>query len=332
MNTAGILGHDRQVALLERMAARNRVPQTVLFAGTDGIGKRLLARRFLSSLFCAAGERPCLVCPACSMIEKGAHPDFIELGPNERGIIPIGDEEKREEGSVRRLIERLSRRSVSGLTAVIVDGVDRIMEEGQNALLKTIEEPPPSVHIILIASNSSRILPTILSRCLVMKFHPPREDAVLAFLAERGVDPATSRLIAPFAGGSFALGARLADDSRRGEVTALAGEMVRYLEHGDAFDPPIEKAVKAAGADTVLDALVNFFRWNLVLLESGGVPPVEFGHLVLHDTGSLYGLVKILLALKKGQSHNLNLRIGLKGMLYSLHPGGDSIPDPGTSA
>ncbi|MCU0844374.1 MAG: DNA polymerase III subunit [Spirochaetes bacterium] len=331
MNTTGILGHDRQIELLVRMAARDRLPQTMLFAGTDGIGKRLVARRFLASLFCTAPESPCLSCPACSLIERGTHPDFIELGPNERGIIPIGDEDKREEGTVRRLIERLSRRSVSGFTAVIVDGVDRIPEEGQNALLKTIEEPPLSARIILIASNSSRILPTILSRCLVMKFHPPQEEAIRAFLAERGVDAATAMLIAPFAGGSFALAAALVDDARRGEVTALCREMARYLREGDSFDPPVEKAARAADAETVLDALVNFFRWNLVALESGIAPPVEFDGLALSDSESLFGLVKILLALKKGQSHNLNLRIGLKGMLYSLYPGGDHAPGPGIS-
>ncbi|HSV98029.1 MAG TPA: AAA family ATPase [Spirochaetota bacterium] len=331
MNATGILGHQRQIELLERMMERNRLPQTMLFAGTDGIGKRLLARRLLASLFCTAIHKPCLACPACSAIERGTHPDFIGLGPNERGIIPIGDEEKREEGTVRRLIERLSRRSVSGLTAVLVDSVDRILEEGQNALLKTIEEPPPSARIILTASNSSRILPTILSRCLVMKFHAPHEEAVCAFLAERGVDAAASRLIAPFTGGSFALAVTLADDSRRGEVTALCGEVARYIRDGDAFDPQIEKAVKAAGADMVLDALVNFFRWNLVLLESGAAPPAEFDGLALSDAGRLFGLVKILLALKKGQSHNLNLRIGLKGMLYSLYPGDDHASGPGIS-
>ncbi len=332
MNVTGIFGHRRQIELLERMARRKRVPQTMLFAGTDGIGKRLVARRFLSSLFCAADEGPCLACPVCSMIEGGTHPDFIQLSPNERGIIPIGDEEKREEGSVRRLIERLSRRSVSGLTAVIVDGVDHIFEEGQNALLKTIEEPPQTARIILLASNGSRVLPTILSRCLLLKFHPPLDPEVLEFLLERGVDAATAGLVAPFAGGSFALAAALADNSRRGEVIALCREVARYLSDGDVFDPPAEKVLKAAGADTTLDALVNFFRWNLVLIETGGHPPAAFDGLALEDAGKLFGLVKILLALKKGQSHNLNLRMGLKGMLYSLHPGGEYAAGPGTSA
>lgn len=331
MNTSGILGHERQIALLAGMAARNRVPQTMLFAGMEGIGKRLVARRFLASLLCSRPDGPCLACRSCSMIENGTHPDFIELSPNERGVIPIGDESRREEGTVRRLIERLSRRSVSGVTAVVVDGVDRITEEGQNALLKTIEEPPSSARIVLLASNSSRIPLTILSRCLALKFHAPGEDGVRAFLAGRGVDPATASLAAPFSGGSFSMALSFADEGRRDGVLALCRETARYLRAGDVFDPPLEKPGKANGTEALLDALVNFYRWNLVLLETGGTLPAEFADIALGERDTLFGLVKILLALKKGLSHNLNFRIGLKGMLYSLYPGGESAPRTGIS-
>ena len=321
MNTTGILGHERQIALLDGLVERGRVPQTMLFAGMEGIGKRLIARRFLASLLCSGLERPCFACPSCTTIEAGTHPDFIELSPNERGIIPIGDETKREEGTVRRLIERLSRRSVSGLTAVVVDGVDRIFEEGQNALLKTIEEPPASARIILLASNSSRILPTILSRCLVLKFHAPDDKEVTAFLADRGVSPETSALAVPFSGGSFSMALSLTDERRRMEVLALCRETARYLRDGDTFNPPLEKASKSAGSEALLDALINFYRWNLLLLETGGAVPAEFSDIAVVRKDMLFGLVKILLALKKGLSHNLNLKIGLKGMLYSLQPG-----------
>jgi len=330
MNTSGILGHERQIALLAGMADRNRVPQTMLFAGMEGIGKRLVARRFLASLLCSKPDGPCLACRSCSTIENGTHPEFIELAPNERGIIPIGDDSRPEEGTVRRLIERLSRRSVSGITAVVVDGVDRITEEGQNALLKTIEEPPSSARIVLLASNSSRILPTILSRCLVLKFHAPGEDRVRAFLAGQGVDPATASLAAPFSGGSFSLALLYADEERREGVLSLCRETARYLREGDVYDPPLDKTGKAIGADILLDALINFYRWNLVLIETGGTVPAEFADIALGDRDTLFGLVKILLALKKGLSHNLNFRIGLKGMLYSLHPGGEYTPRTGT--
>ena len=172
MNTAGIIGHSRQIKILEVLRRNDDIPQTILFSGKSGIGKKLVARRLLASLFCEAGDPPCLKCPSCLQAAGGTFPDIIELGPDEKGSIPIGDADRSEPGSVRWLIDRLSKKSISGTYGVLIDGAESISAAGQNALLKTIEEPQAGAHIIIITANRSLILPTILSRCMNLPFYP----------------------------------------------------------------------------------------------------------------------------------------------------------------
>ena len=122
MNTAGIIGHERQLRVLSLLVKNKNTPHSMLFSGKSGIGKRLIARRFLAALFCTAGNPPCGSCPSCLQAGRAAtHPDIIELAPDEKGSITIGDVDRSEPGTVRWLISRLSKKSVSGKYGVLID-------------------------------------------------------------------------------------------------------------------------------------------------------------------------------------------------------------------
>jgi len=317
MNTTGIIGHERQLRVLSLLLRNGNTPHSMLFSGKSGIGKKLIARRFLAALSCGAGDPPCGACPSCLQAAGGSHPDIIELLPDDKGSIPIGDADRSEPGTVRWLIERLSKKSVSGRYGVLIDGADTIRVEGQNALLKTIEEPQAGTHIIIITSNKSLILPTILSRSLDLSFSPLGADEVREVLAAAGtaVEPG---LAAALSGGSLETALALSDEAVLAGVREVCGEITSYLTRGENLRLDLAALQKKIGMDQLLSVLLTVYR-ALLLPGMGGEPAHPFlAEYDVPDRQKLKQLIKILLALRKGLANNLNIRNALKGMLYAI--------------
>lgn len=317
MNTTGITGHRRQILILDKLRKNDTVPHTMLFSGTPGTGKRLLARRFLMSLFCGNADPPCLGCPVCLQAAGGTFPDMLELLPDEKGTIPIGSTDRDEVGTVRWLIDRLSKKSVTGRYGVLIDGTESMTDAGQNALLKTIEEPQPGAHIILLTANKSLILPTILSRSMDLSFPPLTTAEVIQVLAAAGT-PGEHELLAALSGGSVEIALILSDPAVLEGLAGICGEIGAYLARGTMLHLDFAPLLKKMTMEHLLTILLNLYH---AALESGiaGSPFHSFiaGAMAL-DREKLTKLIKILLALRKGLSNNLNIRNTLKGMLYSM--------------
>lgn len=324
MNTAGIIGHTRQLNILELLRARGGVPSAMLFSGRSGIGKKLVARRLLASLFCAAGDPPCTACPACVQIAGGTFPDMIELLPDEKGTIPIGGADRNETGTVRWFIDRLSKKSVSGTYGVLIDGAENISIGGQNALLKTIEEPQEGAHIIIITANKSLILPTILSRCMELSFNPLSGGEVRQVLEASGA-AAPSGLAAELSGGSVETALLLSDDAVLSGIDKLCGELSACVNRGEDLGLDMAPIQKKAAPDQVLTVMVNVYRAILAADIGGTTLDPLLEKLRIDDRQKLAKLIKILLALRKGLANNLNIRGALKGMVYAI----DSVDDLG---
>jgi DNA polymerase-3 subunit delta' len=160
-----IIGHRRQVALLSRAIARGTLPPALLLAGPRGVGKRRTAQAIAETLNCtkvapvgALEADACGACPQCRRISRGVHPDIVVLEPDESGSIKIDP--------VRDVIDRANYRPFEGRRrAVIVDDADALEPQAQNALLKTLEEPPSASVFVLVSSIPDSLLPTVLSRC-----------------------------------------------------------------------------------------------------------------------------------------------------------------------
>ncbi len=319
MNTNGIIGHTHQLKLLDHLLSSGKIPQTMLFSGMKGIGKRLVAKRFLAALFCGAGDPPCLSCPSCLQAAGGTHPDIIEMGPDEKGAIPIGEADGSETGSVRWLIDRLSKKSISGTYGIIIDGAESMSIPGQNALLKTIEEPQAGARIILVTEGRSLILPTILSRSMYVPFSPLSPDEVMEYLSSRETavqeDPA---LVAQLSGGSIEAALLLGDEESLRGIAGICGEIASYLASGESLELDMAPLQKKFGADLLLSIMVHIFR-TILLSSILGTPLHPFlGDLGVDDRERTVKIIKILLALRKGLPNNLNVRNALKGMLYSI--------------
>lgn len=222
------MGHERAVRVLRRALASGRIAHAYLFWGPDGIGKEAVALAFASVLFCRDPEalgrgEPCGACPSCRKMEAGGHPDLHLLAPGEKAI-SVED--------VRNLQEALSFQAYEkGRKVVIIRDAPRMSPAGANALLKTVEEPPPETFLILLAAHPSRLLPTLVSRCQPVRFDPLSEADVEKVLVAHGVEPETAARLAGLSGGSP--GTALALDLAA--VTELMGEVASVARSLDSL-------------------------------------------------------------------------------------------------
>jgi DNA polymerase-3 subunit delta' len=206
-------------------------PHAVLLAGPEGVGKTTLALDLAAGLLCTDPDpaaRPCRTCRACRMVEHGNHPDLHWLRPEgPGGQIVIGGTDARYRG-VRNLIADLALLPVEGGARVaVIERADRMNEDAQSALLKTLEEPPAGVTIVLCANDEEQLLPTVRSRCARLRLGPVGSRAVEEILAEHGLAdaPAAARL-GRLASGRPGLAIAYA---RAPESVTVRGELARAL-------------------------------------------------------------------------------------------------------
>jgi len=186
-------GQPGAVAAADAMLASG-VPHALLLAGPTGVGKTTLALDVAAALLCINADRsirPCRACRACRALEHGNHPDLHRLAPVGAGsVIPIGGGDQR---GVRDLVAELALLPVEGGARVaIIEAAERMTEDAQSALLKTLEEPPAGAVLILCAEDDERLLPTIRSRCVRIRLGPVGGRAIEELLVERGTADAPS--------------------------------------------------------------------------------------------------------------------------------------------
>ena len=212
MSWQSIRGHDSLLARFRAALARGRLASTFLFVGPPGIGKRTFALKLAQGLLCerVPEERlqPCGECASCHQVAALSHPDVeVVAKPADKAFIPvehlIGDAEHRMRAG---LCYQISLKPFSGRRKVaIIDDADQLNKEGANCLLKTLEEPPPRSILILIGTSEQRQLPTIRSRCQIVRFQPLPAEDVAELLLERGLcsDAAAARQAAECSSGSL---------------------------------------------------------------------------------------------------------------------------------
>lgn len=174
-----VLGHEEVIKHLKNAAAMDKVSHSYIFAGEKGSGKKLLAKLFAMTLQCEAhGDEPCLQCSSCKKAMNRNHPDIIYI--NHEKPNSIGIEDIRE-----KLISDVSIKPYTGPYKIyIVDEAEKMTVQAQNALLKTIEEPPAYAVILLLVNNGSTLLPTIASRCVTLNLKPVRDEVIKKYLME----------------------------------------------------------------------------------------------------------------------------------------------------
>lgn len=259
MSWAEIVDHQTQQDLLRGSIVRQRLAHTYLFVGPDGIGKRKFALKVAQCLLCqrhtAEEFEACGTCPGCKQVLAGTHPDLFVVGcPEGKREIPIetflGPPEKRGKSG---LCYDLSHTPMAGgrKVALICDA-ERLNDESANALLKTLEEPPPYSLIVLVATHIDSILPTIRSRCQVIRFNPLSTANVVELLLRTGLttDPEAAAIAAAGSEGSLTQAAMLLDEELRAQRNRLFDLLAAPNFNSLAVTGFVMDGVEAAGTDT----------------------------------------------------------------------------------
>jgi len=224
MNTHNwhVYGHDWAVDYLRKGLRHGRTRQAYLFTGTASIGKTVMAHTFASALNCAhpsVDARPCGECRSCRLMHTGNHPDMIysELDST-TGALKIE--------TLRDIMRRLSLKPYDARHRIaILANFEKARGQAQDAILKTLEEPPPFAIIILLANTTESTLATIQSRCQVVYLRPVASDTIRDTLIERfGSDPEKASVLARLSGGRIGWAISAAQDE------SVLGQRARALE------------------------------------------------------------------------------------------------------
>ena len=191
-----VWGHETALQALQRALRRGRLSPSVLLSGPPSVGKTLVAEVLAQSLLCTASASPCGSCPSCQAVARRSHPDGLWLEPpGPTTAIPIE--------TVREALHRPHHTPVASARHVaVVLAIEQLSEEAATTLLKTVEEPPATAQLILTTQDLGRCLPTIVSRCQLVRLAPLGREALAARLvAERHVPAALAQRIAVLAEG-----------------------------------------------------------------------------------------------------------------------------------
>ncbi|WP_298436005.1 DNA polymerase III subunit delta' [Geobacter sp.] len=262
MSFSRILGQDTAVDVLRRALRTGKLAHAYLFEGIEGCGKRTTALALVAAAFCSHGEG-CGSCPSCRKMASGQHPDLHSVGPD-GAFIKIDQ--------IRDLQRELVLRPVEApLKACVIEEADRLNPAAANALLKTLEEPPGNALMILLTSRLAGILPTVRSRCQLLRFGELPERTIEDELLRRGTAPAAARLAASLAGGSLGRALELGEQGD----TAGRGELLKRLATLSlASITPLFEAAEELSADRetavgTLDELTSLLR-DVMLIQGGG--------------------------------------------------------------
>ena len=253
MGFAEIIGHERQLSTLRSALASNRLHHAYFFAGLEGVGKRTIAIALAKAVHCMQLDDDfCGQCVNCARITDGNHPDV-------RFVEPLAGKKEISIQQIRELERELNYRSFSGGRKIaVIDPATSMNLASQNALLKTLEEPPQDSLIILIAANAGALLPTVRSRCLRLPFAPLTRREVAGFLqAKLAMNAGDAEFLAALSMGSIGAAVNLDKDEliekRRNWVDLLSS-----LKAGDHHAAMLAAEALSANRD---DAL-KFLQWS----------------------------------------------------------------------
>ncbi len=280
-----IWGHAAAAESLQRAIRANRVSHAYLIGGPEGVGKRTLALVFAQALCCPIDRAdravPCGACPSCRRIARGTHPDVQMVSLGTQAATAEKSASKNTSltiDTIRSLRASAALRPMEATRRVlIVDDAETLQGPAQEALLKTLEEPPTAVTIVLLANDAEALLPTIRSRCQSIELHPVGSAAIAAGLVAAGSDDGVARELAVLAAGRPGWASRAAADPgvRQRQADAIV-RAVAWIESG-----PYERLVTAVRTgdgfakrrdDVYADLEAVLGVWRDVMLVAGGAP------------------------------------------------------------
>lgn len=265
MPFADIVGHDRIIEVFRRSVRSGKTSHSFIFEGIPGCGRRKTALALIQALFCSSfADDACGVCSSCRKIAGGNHGD-IHI------VVPLPDKRDISVEQLRELQRELSLRPYEApRKACIMEPAERMSVNAANSLLKTLEEPPGNALIILLTENADMLLPTIRSRCQLIRFSPLSLENIRLLLEKSGVAADAANLLAPLSEGSMQRAGELDNEELTARREILVGHLAK-LDLGrisTVFDAAEEFAGNRDETLASLDMLLSFAR-DTVYLNAG---------------------------------------------------------------
>ena len=316
-----VVGHEWAVDLLRKSLTRGRVAHAYLITGPPQIGKRSLGLSFAQALNCADKQGPCAQCLACRKIAHGRHPD-VQIIEGENGTLKIDQ--------MRMLQHEASLSPLEGQWKVyIIRQMEQATAAAANCLLKTLEEPPPHVILMLTANQSRTLLPTIVSRCQVLNLRPLAIEAVQESLQVRwGVDAEQAQLLARLSSGRLGWAVAASQDD------AILARRAKYLDQmivlmGQGRVERLEYAQQLSRNPEAAPELLQLWLgwWRDLLLAAGGSSAGIINidredtlraQTQRHSLGQVRDFVGALRAADWQLERNANTRLTLEVLMLSL--------------
>lgn len=320
-----IIGHEQIKEHFNNAIKTHKVSHAYILAGEAGMGRKSLANAFALTLLCEQGRiEPCMECHACRQVLSGSHPDLIYVGHEKPGSIGVDDIRKQINDTI------MVRPYSSSYKIYIVDDAEKMTVQAQNALLKTIEEPPSYAVIILLTTNQEAFLPTILSRCIQLKLKPLRDSVVKSYLMEKmHIEEADADVYAAFARGNLGKAITIASSE---EFKLLHQELLHLLKHIHDMDiSELLDYIRKLKEDNLdiyecLDFMQMWYRDVLLYKVTKDINLMIFKdeYRVINEISknSAYdGLEKILEAIDKARVRldaNVNMELAMELMLLVM--------------
>ena len=320
-----ILGHEQIIAHLQNAIEEDKVSHAYIFNGPEASGKMMLAEAFAMALQCEGeGKRPCLECRSCRQAADHNQPDIIYVSHEKPNTIGVDDIRTQINNDID--IKPYSSR----YKVYIVDEAQKMNQQAQNALLKTIEEPPAYAIILLLTTNADSFLQTILSRCITLNLKAVKEDKIKEYLMKHYQIPEyQADICAAFSQGNVGKAIQLASSEEFGELKASVLQLMKRLEDIDLYE--MTGAVKQIAeyklsVNDYFDLMMIWFRDVLYLKATNDVDGLIFKDEVYDikkqaAKRSYQGIEIILEALEKAKirlNANVNFDLVIELLLLTI--------------
>lgn len=320
-----IVGHKQIIAHLKNAIYMNKISHAYILNGEKSAGKMMLAEAFAMALQCEEqGTEPCMRCRSCRQAKEHNQPDIIYVTHEKTNTISVDDIRHQVNNDI--VIKPYS----SKYKVYIIDEAEKMTIQAQNALLKTIEEPPVYAILLLLTTNASAFLPTILSRCITLNLKTVKEEWITEHLMRYYKIPDyQAQTCAAFAQGNVGKAIRLASSEEFNELKQSAISLIKKLDDMDLYE--INDAVKGIGEyktqiQDYLDLLVIWFRDVLYMKSTNNVNNLIFADEVYDikkqaAKKSYAGIEEILNILEKTRvrlNANVNFDLVIELLLLTI--------------
>lgn len=320
-----IIGHEQIIGHFQNAISQNKVSHAYILNGPNGAGKMMLAEAFATALQCEEkGTEGCMECHSCKQALGHNQPDIIYLSHEKPNTISVDD--------IRRQINQdiIIKPYASPYKIYIVDEAEKMNQQAQNALLKTIEEPPAYAVIILLSSNADIFLPTILSRCIKLNLKPVPDGKIREFLMKKYQIPDyQADMSVAFAQGNVGKAIQLASSEHFNEMKDSAVQLLKRVKDIDIYE--MGEAVKQIGEyklsiNDYFDLMMVWYRDVLMYKATMDINGLIFKEQVYEikkqaSKSSYHGIQEVLKALDKAKirlNANVNFDIVIELLLMTM--------------